>query len=251
MSTSAYRNFRGNPLPFDEQINVLFQFKNLSNETKQVLSKVYSTLAMCLVIASIGVFTAINIYRPNFFLTFLVNIGAVLFFIYTPKHETNKRFGILSVISFVTGISLSDMISFYIQVNPSIVLSAFLLTSGIFTSFSVFSLLNKGNNRMFLFLASTISSLGLGIFILSLYRLFGGRSESLDQLLMLGVLASSVLFVIYDTQMIVYRIEKNGNKDFIHHALVLFLDFVDLFRIILTTLAKKEQNRNDNKNKRR
>ena len=49
-------------------------------------------------------------------------------------------------------------------------------------------------------------------------------------------------FVCYDTQLIVARYEA-GDRDFIHHSLDLFLDFVSLFRKILIILSKKENDK--------
>ena len=47
-------------------------------------------------------------------------------------------------------------------------------------------------------------------------------------------------FVIYDTQIIIEQAHE-GNRDFISHALSLFLDFVNIFIRVLIIIMKKGQ----------
>ena len=46
-------------------------------------------------------------------------------------------------------------------------------------------------------------------------------------------------FILYDTQLIIER-RRRGDKDYVWHSLMLFVDFVDVFRHILVILMQKE-----------
>ncbi len=50
-------------------------------------------------------------------------------------------------------------------------------------------------------------------------------------------------FVLFDTQMIIEK-RRMGNKDFVQHALELFIDFIGMFRrLVIILTQKEEQNR--------
>ena len=46
-------------------------------------------------------------------------------------------------------------------------------------------------------------------------------------------------FILYDTQLIIER-RRRGDRDYVWHSLMLFVDFVDVFRHILVILMQKE-----------
>ncbi|KAN0029887.1 hypothetical protein ACTA71_008024 [Dictyostelium dimigraforme] len=257
MASTSNRNFGSffspnmTQIPMDEKIRIALQFNNLSQSTKQTLTKVYCALAIGILTATVGVLFSMFIYRPGFFMTLLLVIGSGILFATSPRTQDYenqvKRFAFFNLVTFVTGMSSSGLIEIYMEINPAIVLNAFIATCGIFISFTLFSLLT--DKRLYIFIGSSLASLSIGIFVLALSRLFGGYSEPLDQLFILAILASSVLFVIFDTQIMVHRIENLGEKDVLFHAFILFYDFVDLFRVILKILAKKE-NKNKNRSRR-
>ncbi|KAK5578540.1 hypothetical protein RB653_008212 [Dictyostelium firmibasis] len=257
MASTSNRNFSSffspnmTNISIDEKIRIALQFNNLSKSTKETLTKVYCALSIGITVATIGVLFSMFIYRPNFLVNLLLVIGSSILFATAPRtqryeHQV-RRFALFNLVTFVTGISSSGLIEFYMDINPAIVLNAFIATSGIFISFTLFSLFT--DKRLYIFIGSGLASLTLGIFVLSLTSLFTGYNETLDQFLVIAILATSVLFVIFDTQLMVHRIENMGEKDVLLHAFILFYDFVDLFRIILKILAKKE-NKNNNKSRR-
>lgn len=45
-------------------------------------------------------------------------------------------------------------------------------------------------------------------------------------------------FVLYDTQLIIEKC-RAGNKDFVTHALDLFIDFIGIFKRLLIILSQK------------
>ena len=55
-------------------------------------------------------------------------------------------------------------------------------------------------------------------------------------------------FVLYDTQKIVEK-SRNGDRDFILHAMDLFIDFLSIFKRLLVILMDKESQNKRNRNK--
>lgn len=54
-------------------------------------------------------------------------------------------------------------------------------------------------------------------------------------------------FVVYDTQFIIEK-ALQGNKDFVRHALELFLDFINIFIRLLVILSKNSQSKKKSSN---
>jgi len=57
------------------------------------------------------------------------------------------------------------------------------------------------------------------------------------------------IFILYDTHLIMEKF-RMGDRDYVWHALTLFMDLVSIFKHLLILLADKEQSAR-NKNKRR
>ncbi|EGG21357.1 hypothetical protein DFA_01238 [Cavenderia fasciculata] len=243
-NNSYYSSSYNNSPSFGDKINVLLQFNNISQSTKNVLVKVYNTLAMCLVAAAVGCAFSMYIYQPNVILLLIASVAAAYKFASTPRHDTQSRLTLLFAISSISGISLAPLVNYAIEVDPSILMTAILATLAIFASFSVFSLLT--DKRMFLYLGGLLSTACIGLFVVSLGQLFI-RSQAIDGILTTTLLVVLSAFIIYDTQFIVYRIE-NGDRDYIQHTFTLFIDLIDLFRIVLRILIKnsKSKKKNDN-----
>eukprot|EP01132_Coremiostelium_polycephalum_P002756 gene2756-3429_t len=249
MSTSRYNMSSSShqQSSFSDKIGVALQFNNLSQQTKEVLTKVYTALTVAIISAILGVSIAIYFsFRLNGFLAIATILGSSIWFYSTPhtRENENKRFLQFNLIAFLMGMNISYLIEITLfEINPQIVLTAFLSTAAIFVSFSVFSLLT--DKRLFLYIGSTLVSLSLVIFILSIFTLFNPTETSMKAIIYLYFF-TSVGFIVFDTQHMVYRIEQ-GDKDFLKHAMNLFRDFYDLFHTILIILNDKNKKQEKNR----
>merc|ERR1712113_941726 len=129
------------------------------------------------------------------------------------------------------------LLSMAIMVNPSLVPSAFMLTSAIFACFTGAALFALDGKYLYLG-GSLISGLSTLMFLGFLNIFF--RSQLLFQAHLYLGLAVFCGFIMFDTQVIIEK-ARRGDKDFIAHALDLFIDFVQIFRKVLIILMQKEQ----------
>lgn len=237
--TSSFSNFFDRPT-----VNVADFFKDeFSPQLSQHLSKVYSCLVGSVFITAVGV--GINMkYNFGGILTSLLGIG-VLLYMGMDQDKTNypKRISLLMGYSLLQGFSISPLIQYAAQVDPSLILTAFLGTSTIFACFTMSAILAK--RRTMLVLGGILSSALFLMLWLPLLNYFLFRSQFLYTFeLYLGLLVFSG-YVLYDTQLIITRFEMFGDQDFVWHAMELFIDFVALFvrvlRILLRDSEKKKK----------
>jgi len=165
----------------------------------------------------------------------------------TPDNGKNRgtRLSMLMAFAFLTGLGLGPLLSMAIMVNPSLVPSAFMLTSAIFACFTGAALFAPDGK--YLYLGGTLLSGLSTLLVLGFLNIFF-RSQLLFQAHLYIGLAIFCGFIMFDTQVII-RKARNGDKDFIAHSLDLFIDFVQIFRKVLILLMQKDER--DNKNKRR
>jgi len=202
---------------------------------------VYTSLALTTLAAGVGAFA---FFVTAFHGAFLAVIGSfILLFALaaTPhtKENVKKRLGMLCGFGFCTGFSMGPLLSAVIDINPSIIPTAFLGTCVIFASLSLAAL--YAERRAMLFLGGFLMS-GLSMMIMLLFvNIFIGSYLVMQFELYFGLLLFCG-FVLFDTQLIVEKFNL-GNDDFIWHSLDLFLDFVNIFRRLLIILASKEKKR--------
>merc|ERR1712115_654585 len=146
---------------------------------------------------------------------------------------------------FLTGLGMGPMLQLAMMMNPTIVPSAFMVTSVIFACFTGAALLAPDGK--YLYLGGTLMSGLSTLLVLGLANIFF-RSQLLFQAHLYIGLAIFCGFIMFDTQVII-RKARSGDKDFIAHSLDLFIDFVQIFRKVLILLMQKDER--DNKNKRR
>ncbi|XP_077997537.1 putative Bax inhibitor 1 [Glandiceps talaboti] len=224
------------------KMSTLTDFSQLNKATRLHLKNVYSSLALCMLVAAFGsyvhVFTGI---LQGGILASLACIGLIILLAMTPHTRENelKRLGYLAAFSFFTGLSLGPLLDAVIDIDPSIITTAFMGTTVIFVSFSLSAL--WAEQRSFLFLGGTLFS-GLSMLLLmSLFNLFLGSMMLFKFELYIGLMIMCG-FVLYDTQLIVERYSR-GDNDYIMHCVTLFIDFIDIFRklLIIMALDKKEK----------
>jgi len=212
------------------------------------LKNVYATLTMSVLAASAGAYVHLftNLLQGGGIMFSLLGAGLALGLFMTPDNGKNRgmRLGMLLGFAFLTGLGLGPLLSMAIMMNPSLVPSAFMLTSAIFACFTGAALFAPDGK--YLYLGGTLLSGLSTLLFLGFLNIFF-RSQLLFQLHLYIGLAIFCGFIMFDTQVII-RKARNGDKDFIAHSLDLFIDFVQIFRKVLILLMQKDEK--DNKKRR-
>jgi FtsH-binding integral membrane protein len=222
----------------DKFFNTLDQ--KLDKEIQGHLKKVYSCLAISLLVAAFGAYVHVftDILRANIFCTFGAIIALLLLYA-TPDNGRNEkmRLGYLFGFAFLTGLSTGPLMDYVLKINPSIVSTAFFGTCIVFACFTAAAI--YAPDRKYLYLGGTLMSLLSTMFWMGLINLFVG-SRFLFQLNLYAGLAVMCGFILYDTQLIMEK-KRRGDNDYIWHSVDLFIDFMDIFRRLAIILAQKEE----------
>nr|CAG4717045.1 unnamed protein product [Naegleria fowleri] len=229
--------------------SILLDSNPLSKDVQLHLSKVYGLLTVLMGISAFGCYFSMFVYELNVSICALLTIVFSLLLYLSPSSpgvpllEQRYRLGLLLTLGFFEGAALAPIVYYALSIDPNIIFLALLATTVVFVSFSAAALYSE--RREFLYLGGVISSLTLVLLINSLFYTRFSFNVSLY-----GGLIMFILYVLYDTQMIVEKVSIVGSKnaDAIHHALELFIDFVQLFVRILTLLSEKEKKKNNNRN---
>jgi FtsH-binding integral membrane protein len=152
----------------------------------------------------------------------------------------------LNGFAFCTGMSTGPLIEAVWDIEPSIVMSALMYTCVIFTCFSLSALIAPEGK--YLMMGAPLVSMLSAMLMASLLNIFI-RSHTIAYMqLILGLLVMSA-FILYDTHLIMEKF-RIGDRDYIWHALTLFMDLASIFKHILILLADKEQGRKKRDNRR-
>lgn len=206
---------------------------------RQHLKNVYGCLAMSTVAAAVG--ASVHLYTDLLSAGLLTSIGAIVMFfllIGTPDNgkNTRLRLGYLLGFAALTGLGLGPLLEVVIRVDPSIIVTALTGTTLVFASFTLCALFAEQGR--WLFLGGTLVTIMSSMMLMGLANLFLGSQLIYQGQLYLG-LAVMCGFVLYDTQAIIEK-RRMGNRDFVTHAMDLFVDFIGIFRRLLIILTQKE-----------
>ncbi|XP_069762448.1 probable Bax inhibitor 1 isoform X2 [Narcine bancroftii] len=227
---------------FDRNLNLdsLFKFSQISYSTQQHLKKVYSSLAVCMLLAAAGAYLHVvtRLFQGGLLST-LLSLGLILWLSMTshsPQNET-RRLCILAAFAFFTGTGLGPLMDFVISINPSIIPTAFMVSALVFCCFTLSAL--YAQRRQYLFLGGTLMSLLTLLCIVPLVNLFFGSILLFKVQLYIGLLVFCG-FILFDTQLIIEKAE-HGDKDYIWHCVDLFMDFIAVFRKLMLILSMNEK----------
>ncbi|XP_078344718.1 putative Bax inhibitor 1 [Oculina patagonica] len=230
--------FGNSPISF----GALKDFSKLDQPTRHHLKNVYACLSASMMAAAVG--SGVHLFTDILkggFLSAIASIGLLIALALTPHDGKNqmKRMGILMGFAFCTGLGLGPLMDVVIQIDPSIIPTAFFATTLIFVCFTLSAL--WAEQRTYLYLGGTLLS-GLSMLcFLSLVNLFIG-ARFIFQVQLYGGLLLFCGFVLYDTQLIVHK-QKQGDKDFVWHSVDLFLDFIQIFRRLMIILAQNKDSK--------
>ncbi|VDD95252.1 unnamed protein product [Enterobius vermicularis] len=205
-------------------------------DVRDHLKAVYGTLSVGLAAAAIGAALHIltDMFRSSFLLS-LAPIGLMIALCTTPHSAENERKRFFYFLGFtcLTGISTGPLIEQAISVEPSIIMTAFLATAVVFGCFTMAAL--HAPSTKYLHLEGILMS---SMTLLLITVLFS-RSPLVDAICLWFSFGINCALILYDTQKICEK-RRHGDTDYIWHTIDLFLDFVNLFRHILTILKDKE-----------
>lgn len=229
-------------------LKALTDFSRLDAPTKKHLKNVYASLAISLITAAVGagLHLLTNVLKAISPIGALGSIGFMLAIMFTENQPKNqlKRLGYLVGMAFCTGLSLGRLMDIVIQIDPTIVPTAFFASALIFVCFSLCALLAE--DRSYLYLGGSLMS-GLSVLaIMGLMNIFF-QSKMIFDIYLYGGLFLFCGFLLYDTQLIIEK-RRNGDTDFVWHSVDLFLDFINIFRRIMIIMANNKQ---EKKNKRK
>jgi FtsH-binding integral membrane protein len=223
-------------------LQTLLDFSNLQPRVQTHLKNVYTCLLVTTLCATLGVYLSmagwLNYPRLAIFASIITSVW--LFAIDFNARTQMKCFALMSATALFTGIYLSPLINLAIDIDPQIVVTAFLLTTTIFVCFTLSALLTQ--KRTYLYLGGLLGTGTSIMLLLSLMNIFGRSQLIFNVNLYFGLLIACG-YILYDTQLIVERAIQ-GDMNYVKHAILLFIDMVDLFVRILIILLKNSQNKN-------
>ncbi|KAE9596750.1 hypothetical protein Lal_00007683 [Lupinus albus] len=227
--------------------DTLKNFRQISPVVQNHLKQVYFTLCCAVVAAAVGAYLHV-LWNIGGFLTTVGCVGSMIWLLSTSPHEEQKRVSLLMASSLFEGASIGPLIDMAIQIDPSLIFSAFVATSLVFACFSGAALVAK--RREYLYLGGLVSS-GLSVLFWLHFAssIFGGSIALFKFELYFGLLVFTG-YIIVDTQEIVEKAHF-GDLDYVKHALTLFTDLAAIFVRILIIMLKNSGEKNEKKKKRR
>jgi len=223
------------------------QFGKLEKDVKQHLQRVYTTMGLALIACAMGSYLHMAHIFTAGILTLVGTIasGLGIFLMAATQENQGKRFALLMTFAALCGVSQGPLLDIVVLVDPSIVMTALMATALVFICFSACALLS--NDRKWLAIGGLLMS-GLSLMlVLSLMNMFL-RSQLIYEMKLYFGLALFCGFILYDTQLIVEK-RRRGDDDFIGHCVMLFLDFIDIFRNLLILLTNKETSSRERRKK--
>jgi len=222
--------------------NDLFNNNPIQAQLRDHLVNVYLGLCVTLVAATVGVIAHLYANLGGIMSTLCI-FGMMIYLKMDQDKNYYKRLAILASIGFFQGCSIGPLMALALDVDPTIIVTAFLGTSVIFICFTISAL--KADRFQYLALGGVLSSGISFLFLLGIMNIFVQSELMFNASLYLGLLIFCG-YVLYDTQVIVEKFRR-GDTDFAWHAVELFIDFVGIFvRIVILLLQnqKKEKRRN-------
>lgn len=242
--------FGGNGPRRNFNMDALFKMDDMTPSVQKHLTKVYSSLAATLLAASVGAYIHMSVMAIGGMMSSIACMGLMMWLSSESPANEAKRVYIMISFGFFKGASIGPLIQHAMHVDPTIILTAFLGATAIFGCFTAAALVAK--RRSYLFLGGTLASVMSFMMVTSLLNMFF-RSGGMNTLhLYLGLL-SFTGYVLFDTQMILEK-AHGGDRDYVWHAVELFIDFVQIFYRLVIILMRNnggQQRRGNGKDEER
>ena len=204
---------------------------------RSLLSGVMGWLALSLALTTGGIYLWIAGAAPNipWIIYFLVAIG-LIFAIQATAASKNQTLavGLFAVFSVVEGLFIAPIVKYYLQAQPDAVGSALLGTVGIFLVAASVVYLTSIN--MAAWGRYLLGALLVGIVISFATLIFHFPISQLALSLFLGVVFIGLTF--FDFWRV--KAERAGDNNALLLALSLYLDFINLFLILLRIFGRRD-----------
>ncbi|KAF5735121.1 hypothetical protein HS088_TW15G00621 [Tripterygium wilfordii] len=227
--------------------DTLKNFRQISPLVQTHLKQVYLSLCCALVASAVGAYLHL-LWNIGGLLTTFACVGSIVWLLSTPPYEERKRVALLMAAALFEGASIGPLVDLAIEIDPSILITAFVGTGLAFGCFTVAAMLAR--RREYLYLGGLLSSgLSMLLWLHFASSIFGGSAAIFKFELYFGLLIF-VGYIVVDTQDIVEKAHL-GDLDYVKHALTLFSDFVAVFVRILIIMLKNSMEKGEKKKKRR
>ena len=193
------------------------------------LKSTYQLFASSLLAATAGAYIGLDMVSAisSWYWGLVILEFILLFALFAVKDKPGINLAVLFGFTFISGLTITPLLSsvFMMPGGASIVAQAFLMTSVAFGGISMFALTTKRD----------YSSMGKMLFIALIIIIVASLSNIFFQSPLLQVViagAGAILFsafILYDTQQII----KGGFSTPIEAAIALYLDFLNLFIMLL------------------
>ncbi|GMQ04678.1 hypothetical protein CsSME_00050019 [Camellia sinensis var. sinensis] len=152
----------------------LKNLRQISPVVQTHLKQVYLTLCCALIASATGAYLHI-LWNIGGLLTTLGCMGSIVWLLSTPPYEAQKRVALLMAAALFEGASVGPLIDLAIEIDPSILVSAFVGCAVAFGCFSMAAMLAR--RREYLYLGGLLSS-GLSILFWLQFAssIFGGSA---------------------------------------------------------------------------
>ena len=205
---------------------------------RSLLSRVMAWLALSLALTAGGVylwFAGVVPQNIPWILYFLVAIGLIFGIQATANSKnTSLAVGLFAGFSVVEGLFIAPIVSFYLQTQPDVVGNALLGTVGIFLVAAAVVYLTSIN--MAAWGRYLLGALLLGILVSFATLIFHFPISQLALSAFLGIVFVGLTF--FDFWRV--KAQRAGDNNSLLLALSLYLDFINLFLILLRIFGRRD-----------
>lgn len=218
--------------------------QKLEPEIRYHLKNVYTTFTIATLLVTVGGYVGV-IYDGFLIISLCGSLMTIILLIMTPYQSKNLRLILFGLFTFFKGYNLGPYLQTAIRIDPAIIIQALLITIIVFTCFSLSALVAP--HGKYLLLGGILSSIFFNLVYLSMMNIFLGSQLLFKVNIYIGLFVMCG-FILYDTQKIIEKV-RMGDKDYIMHAVMLLVDFVNIFRYLLLILIDKNKNNKNSNNK--
>ncbi len=215
------------------------------------LRRVYGALLQVCGAAAIGSTAQMYLQWNNQFLGSMMVFASLLYFMYLPSHSPRRHYAFLAC-GFSKGWALGPLLSLATIIRPGAVQLALVGAATVFGALSVSATYAQRRQYLYLggFCASALSLMSLFSLVAVFWRGLAMSDFYLGLQLYGGLLVFSG-YVLYDTSLIIEK-AAIGERDYLQHALTLFVNLVAIFvRLLIILIRNSERREREERRKRR